>query len=410
MTTQVSPSPSFTKTTTPPDWLGWVSKPNRPYGRGTLDILWSCLFTIFICTWTIQHPMVPGRDEKWQWISIRKVWLMAFTVIAPEMLIGSAIGEYLLANESVDEFKNEISQDWTTTHGFFALMGGFVVKSRNNPPLVIRVSGRGIMNLKDSGSPKPVTKRDIDDRSKADILVKATACFQALWLVIQCCARVQQNLPITPLELATVGFVGCSLVTYVTWFSKPQQVNETITILEAPALDFQTLRSQVNKGWKSDIEISDEYQTSVIKALEEKGRIKTLHYFAGHHKHSMRISMAAGSLFGAVHIIAWNFAFPTRVETIMWRVAAVASTVMPTVLLFLLLISLPQGPLSSINDSYVYPLLKRLGRTNRQERENNAVYGTMRLYLIVALFITFRSQPPSIYTTVDWSKYIPHFS
>lgn len=38
-----------------------------------------------------------------------------------------------------------------------------------------------------------------------------------------------------------------------------------------------------------------------------------------------------------------------------------------------------------------------------------AVYGTMRFYLLVAVFITFRSQPPNIYATVDWSKYIPHF-
>ena len=41
--------------------------------RGTLDILWSSLFTIFVCTWSIQHLNVPeqreGRDSGWREIS-----------------------------------------------------------------------------------------------------------------------------------------------------------------------------------------------------------------------------------------------------------------------------------------------------------------------------------------------------
>src|SRR5947207_12765393 len=31
--------------------------------RGTLDILWSCLFTIIACTWTVQHLNVPEQRE-----------------------------------------------------------------------------------------------------------------------------------------------------------------------------------------------------------------------------------------------------------------------------------------------------------------------------------------------------------
>lgn len=141
---------------------------------------------------------------------------MAFTVIAPEMLIGSAIGEYWLARASVRK-DPKVTSEWTTTHGFFALMEGFVVESGDH---FYRVNDEGILLLKmDRCRLLNVTEGDIKDRSKADILVKATAFLQALWLLIQCCARAQQNLPITPLELATVGFVGCSLVTYTAWIS-----------------------------------------------------------------------------------------------------------------------------------------------------------------------------------------------
>ena len=31
--------------------------------RGTIDILWSCLFTIIACTWTVQHLNVPEQCE-----------------------------------------------------------------------------------------------------------------------------------------------------------------------------------------------------------------------------------------------------------------------------------------------------------------------------------------------------------
>jgi hypothetical protein len=164
--------------------------------------------------------MVPKRNEKFYWVSFRKIQMMAFTVIAPEMLIGAAIGEFWLAKASVKRNRTEISPQWTITHGFFALMGGFVVENGHQSPEFLRVNDEGIIALKKDGKYDllPVLKAEINDRSKADILVKATACLQVLWLVIQCCARAQQNLPITPLELATVAFAGCSLVTYTAWF------------------------------------------------------------------------------------------------------------------------------------------------------------------------------------------------
>src|ERR1700735_4825876 len=50
----------------PAEHVNFVSSPNS---RGTLDILWSSLFMIIACTWTIQHLNVPeqrnGRDPGW---------------------------------------------------------------------------------------------------------------------------------------------------------------------------------------------------------------------------------------------------------------------------------------------------------------------------------------------------------
>jgi len=42
--------------------------------RGTFDILWSCVFTLLICTWTVQHLNIPEQTlESRTWRSYLKV-------------------------------------------------------------------------------------------------------------------------------------------------------------------------------------------------------------------------------------------------------------------------------------------------------------------------------------------------
>ncbi|KAG7041283.1 Major facilitator superfamily domain general substrate transporter protein [Colletotrichum scovillei] len=38
--------------TSTPDLVGWVAGPET---RGTLTLVWSCVITIFACTWTVLH-------------------------------------------------------------------------------------------------------------------------------------------------------------------------------------------------------------------------------------------------------------------------------------------------------------------------------------------------------------------
>jgi hypothetical protein len=80
-------------------WLGLVVNPSLLYGRGTIDILWGCFFTSFICTWTVQHPPVPARGKRWYWISLRKMRLMVGTLLAPEFLVGTSISDHFEAKK-----------------------------------------------------------------------------------------------------------------------------------------------------------------------------------------------------------------------------------------------------------------------------------------------------------------------
>jgi hypothetical protein len=52
------------------------------------------------------------------------------------------------------------------------------------------------------------------------------------------------------------------------------------------------------------------------------------------HNHPAIVSVIAGSalggtLFGGIHCLAWNFAFPTCTELILWRTCSIVTTVLP---------------------------------------------------------------------------------
>ena len=126
---------------TPTTNVNFVSSPDS---RGTLDILWSSLFTIFTCTWTIQHLNVPeqreGRDRgrkgdlKWMLKGVYKsVKWMLLTMVAPEFVIGKACADLVQAKKDLRKLLKFAKADhvsWTLAHTYYANMGGFVVRSR----------------------------------------------------------------------------------------------------------------------------------------------------------------------------------------------------------------------------------------------------------------------------------------
>lgn len=66
----------------------WVSEPD---GRGTASILGSCLFTIFLSTWTAYHPDV---ETRWLAAIWDKVLITIAAIFAPELIICLAIVDW----------------------------------------------------------------------------------------------------------------------------------------------------------------------------------------------------------------------------------------------------------------------------------------------------------------------------
>jgi hypothetical protein len=75
-----------------------------------MGLLWSSLFTIVACTWTIQHPNVPEQHEglfgrRANFLKAVKYWLndakwMIYTILAPEVIIAAAAHDFVSARNT----------------------------------------------------------------------------------------------------------------------------------------------------------------------------------------------------------------------------------------------------------------------------------------------------------------------
>ena len=77
--------------------------------RSVWDILWSCLATIFACSWVSVHPNIPGPNESWWRIFLRRLELMFWAVVGPEMIICWAFRQWIGARKLQERYKGELS-------------------------------------------------------------------------------------------------------------------------------------------------------------------------------------------------------------------------------------------------------------------------------------------------------------
>src|SRR5882762_3293768 len=78
--------------------------------RSIWDILWSCLATIFACSWVSIHPNIPAPNESSRRIFLRRLELMFWAVIGPEMIITWALRQWLGARHFEKLYKGEQSK------------------------------------------------------------------------------------------------------------------------------------------------------------------------------------------------------------------------------------------------------------------------------------------------------------
>ncbi|MCJ1379112.1 hypothetical protein MMC17_002212 [Xylographa soralifera] len=395
--------------TSPDTTLGWVTASG---GRGTIDILWSCLSTIFLCAWTVLHFDVPEPGKKTSSVVADKLQSALIVLLAPELLVVSAVQDLLEAKNNVLLLKRVGLEDCTLAHGFFLAMGGFYLRlpeasGSDDRYRMIKygdlafLADQGDMNgftghydpvkqrhvevetaISISQMPwinelRDVTKDRIDNCAKADPLTKIIGCTQALWILTQVLSRWSQGLAVTLLEIDTIAYVIFAVVAYVLWLQKPQDCSQPI-VFDCSLPDLKVLRLQ---GVEYDVEYMGNSAIGfVLPAYNSLWRIRLL---------------CLPIIFGAIKLAVWNLAFPTKLEVWLWRASALFCTLAPLLFACIYIIGkIWEYFEDEIIDWLTPPVF--------------ALYACVRLYMIVELFLSLRMVPSSVYQTVEWSSFIPH--
>jgi hypothetical protein len=194
--------------------------------------------------------------------------------------------------------------------------------------------------------------------------------------------RAVQHLPTTNLELFTLGIVVFSLGTYAAYWRSPQDIGLPITISVGQGKAFRdvfgkSISPRARFHW-------DESEPSEQIFL------------------SLCLCAVITGVFGACHLIGWDFMYPSSVEQLLWRIASISCVAILFLVMFLALLIdedidfwPPECSVKYLSAMSFWTLL--------------FFYSLARVYLLIAIFISLRSVPAGVYQTVNWSLYFPHF-
>ncbi|KAK4194925.1 hypothetical protein QBC40DRAFT_187058 [Triangularia verruculosa] len=137
------PEVFYPNCTFPGDDAGIVATPDM---RGTLDILWSCLAVVILCTWVVLHENVPAegdtKSQDWKqrlfldlYLAVQKICSFGWALFAPELFTGKAMMGLYFAHHVRDIMQKAMNKDqsakevdWTLQHAFLANMGGYSIE------------------------------------------------------------------------------------------------------------------------------------------------------------------------------------------------------------------------------------------------------------------------------------------
>ncbi len=330
----------------------------------------------------------------------------------------------------------EQAYDWCITHAIFANMGGFRLTSKtdNNPITHRTIDGFELASLltteKISKIPD-ISKADILDKSKTDAFARWLAVLQCLWLLLELIARQIEGLPSSQIEIATLAFACCSILTYIAVRDKPKDVDVPLEIPLSVALPESTSLDplfEIQKSFFLEVFVYKYWQPENYKSvipgpgnipfkklrIRWRGeditgyRITNDNYLVRDFRsHPMAGWMVIGSIiFGGIHCIAWDHYFPTRAERILWRISALVTTLAP-----LLLPIIDRGANSIrryFNLSVWGSALGRVvmsGWTVVVPALVLLSYVLLRMCIVVLVFASLREMPAEVYRTT-WTKYL----
>jgi len=244
---------------------------------------------------------------------------------------------------------------WTPVYSYFANMGGFDEDNQHNyysktTPVSAEIILLRCQDFQNAPIKLP-SKADIEDKGKADLLVKLLAVLQIFWLLLSVIVRGIAKLPVSQLEIVTVAFSTIAVATYLCNLWKLKDVDVPIklsfpkTLLESypgPFWPYPNYSRPVNEANYE----SESFFENLLRPASGKRKRMTFDFRVPrvlNDTSRMRkgeipaISIVLDTstlIFGGLHCIAWSFEFPSEAEILIWRIASILSATIPCAAIF----------------------------------------------------------------------------
>ncbi|KAF8663990.1 hypothetical protein AX16_000841 [Volvariella volvacea WC 439] len=418
------------------------SKCDSASTRTMFDIVYSSIRVIFLCTYVSVHHNIPNQKHAWFRVTLQKLRTMLCALLAPEIMIMWALKQRIMAGRIAEKNKH---RGWTKTHGFFIQMGGLVQRKTGNSVHYQVVTPD---NLDRTNVPY-IPEKEIKDHGKGDMLSKAIVVLQTTWFIIQCFSRSFQGLAVTEIELVALAFAVLNAITYGLWWSKPLNIEYPIYFdeegrrVDGPGADERQAEISREKGSENRGEYWRDlaagigllvlllfllpilllfvliflipyylFKGMMMDETEDPDSQTCVRPFYsatmddGDFTLAMAYASIIGMAFGSVHLIGWNFPFPTPTGLGLWRASSLILTLSPPVVAVhqaLHFVSSCTSDNSLLNKLLFLPryLLGFLMVISV------AAYVSARFVILFLTFYTLHSLPESAYETVKWVEFIP---
>ncbi|KFY29167.1 hypothetical protein V491_00165 [Pseudogymnoascus sp. VKM F-3775] len=376
--------------------VGWVAEPNC--GRGTISIIVDCFATMLFSAWTVLHLDVQHSRLRFKIIlsilflmfpevgavfalddlfrardirtRMRQHWVGWTLKQSFAIRMGAVHGTFIEA-QAVNEEDIKVKEGWVT---WLWKIAGLLVSAQSRP------RPGGDMTLSDYDfkenadvlhillpSNLPIfrkempTNKSIDKRSRSDWFVKSLALLQALgFLVRNIISRLAAKLPLSLLEIATMGNLLCAIIAYLAWMEKPQSLEDPFKLV-LPRSEIRKMKEVTGRDY---------------------GRL----YYIGLFSLGFLLATAVVALNLG---FSWHTYFPSHVEVWLWRSANFICVLCAVIMLLMVLKPNQTAVIYVIAFPYVI----------------------VRLIIISQCFAILRASSPDIYEKPSWNwlNYWPHF-
>lgn len=177
-------------------------------------------------------------------------------------------------------------------------------------------------------------EEDINDKSKVDSLLRALTVLQALWVILTAIVRGANGLPVSQLEIATSAFSLSAAATYAASWWKPKDVSRPLQLQEPTDWPLITPDSTYIIVQRFVLRLTSLFVAHHARFVTPPLRIPNdFVRMEGNIPLIFTLMACSSFVFGGIHLIAWNFEFPSYPELILWRVSSLTSSILPLITL-----------------------------------------------------------------------------